>query len=334
MTLGEYPDAVPADYLIPPSTFDSDYDIEHFEDVSPALGLDVICSAGGAVMEDFDGDGHLDILASSWAPRDQIRYFRNVGDGTFADLTQQVGLEEPLLAMGCNFGDLDSDGYLDFYIGTGDPNMVTLVPNRMFRNAGGRHFQDVTTSGGFGHLQKGHAVAFGDLDHDGDQEVFAVIGGNYSGDVYQNVLFRNPGHGNHWLKLKLEGRRSNRAAMGARIEGGRQQRRRDSQHLSHCIQRGQLRVFEHAAGDRPGPGDIDSEARSPLARQRRETGFSRCADGQDALHTRGGSGFYGTRVRAVRTRVGHCVDAARPPLTLPFSTPSPRASPVASSFTY
>ena len=95
--------------------------------------------------------------------------------------------------------------------------MATIVPNRMFRNAGGQRFQDVTTSGGFGHLQKGHGVAFGDVDHDGDQDVFAVIGGAFTGDVYQNVLFRNPGHGNRWVKLKLEGRHSNRAAIGARI---------------------------------------------------------------------------------------------------------------------
>ena len=79
--------------------------------------------------------------------------------------------------MGANFGDLDNDGFLDFYIGTGAPDLNTLVPNRMFRNADGRVFQDVTTSGGFGHLQKGHGIAFGDLDNDGDQDIFEVIGG-------------------------------------------------------------------------------------------------------------------------------------------------------------
>ena len=49
----------------------------------------------------------------------------------------------------------------------------------MFRNAEGKFFQDVTTSGGFGHLQKGHAVAFGDIDNDGNLDVFEVIGGAY-----------------------------------------------------------------------------------------------------------------------------------------------------------
>ena len=458
MTLGEYPEQVPSNYLIPPAVFASDYDINRFDDIAPDLGLAVVGLSGGGIMEDFDGDGHLDIMASSWGLRDQLRYFhnggdgtfgertemagllgivgglnavqadydnngypdvlvlrgawlgeeglypnsllaneqgsfvdvteaaglltahptqtaawgdfdndgwvdlfvgnesvgepphpcelfhnggdgvvgfsdaaaaagvavvgyvkgvawgdydndgrldlyvsrlsvrepnmlfrndgedaagryrfhdvaapagvtgpaasfpawfwdydndgwqdlfvagfsgdvadvaagylglphdaemprlyRNNGDGTFADETRNAGLNEPLIVMGSNYGDLDNDGYPDCYIGTGDPYMATIVPNRMFRNAAGSAFQDVTTSGGFGHLQKGHGVAFGDVDHDGDQDVFAVMGGAFSGDVYQNVLFRNPGHGNRWLKLELEGSRSNRGAIGARI---------------------------------------------------------------------------------------------------------------------
>jgi hypothetical protein len=88
----------------------------------------------------------------------------------------------------------------------------------MFRNAEGRFFQDVTTATGTGHLQKGHGVGFADLDNDGAQDIFAVIGGSYTGDTYRSVLFHNPGNTNHWLKLKLEGTKSNRAAIGARIK--------------------------------------------------------------------------------------------------------------------
>src|SRR5207253_8853267 len=120
--------------------------------------------------------------------------------------------------MGCNFGDLDNDGFLDFYLATGNPNNAMLIPNRMFRNDAGKIFQDVTTSGGFGHLQKGHAVAFADFDNDGDQDVYAVMGGAYTGDTARNVLFENPGHGNHFIKLKLEGVQSNRSAIGARLK--------------------------------------------------------------------------------------------------------------------
>ncbi len=88
----------------------------------------------------------------------------------------------------------------------------------MFRNNEGKGFQDVTTSGGFGQLQKGHAIAFGDLNNDGEQDVYSVVGGALSGDHYHNQLFANPGHGNHWIKLKLEGVQSNRSAIGARIK--------------------------------------------------------------------------------------------------------------------
>jgi hypothetical protein len=97
----------------------------------------------------------------------------------------------------------------------------------MFRNAEGKYFQDVTTSGGFGHLQKGHGVAFGDIDNTGNQDIFEVMGGVYPNDKFWSVLYKNPGHGNHWIKLRLIGVKANRFAVGARIrvditEDGRQ----------------------------------------------------------------------------------------------------------------
>ena len=72
-------------------------------------------------------------------------------------------------------------------------------------------------SGGFGHLQKGHAVVFADLDSDGDQDVFEQLGGALAGDKYHDALFENPGFGNRWVTLKLIGTTSNRSAIGARI---------------------------------------------------------------------------------------------------------------------
>ena len=119
--------------------------------------------------------------------------------------------------MGANFGDLDNDGYLDFYIGTGYDNLEALMPNVMYRNQGGKRFANVTTAGGFGHLQKGHAVCFADLDNDGDQEVFQQMGGALPSDKFGDVLYENPGFGNHWITVQLVGTRSNRSAIGARI---------------------------------------------------------------------------------------------------------------------
>ena len=91
------------------------------------------------------------------------------------------------------------------------------MPNVMYRNRGGTGFSDVTKAGGFGHLQKGHGVAFADLDNDGDQDIFEQMGGTFPGDGFANAFYENPGFGNHWIKIRLVGRRSNRAGIGARI---------------------------------------------------------------------------------------------------------------------
>jgi hypothetical protein len=87
----------------------------------------------------------------------------------------------------------------------------------MFRNAAGRFFQDVTTSAGVGHLQKGHGISFADIDHDGDQDIYQVMGGAVTGDNFRNVLYENPGYGSRWIGLSLVGVRANRGGVGARI---------------------------------------------------------------------------------------------------------------------
>ncbi len=93
-----------------------------------------------------------------------------------------------------------------------------LVPNLMFKNVEGHRFVDVTASSGTGHLQKGHGVSFADWDCDGDLDLFVEAGGAVPGDKSYNVLFRNPGNGHHWLKVKLIGTKTNRAALGAKIK--------------------------------------------------------------------------------------------------------------------
>jgi hypothetical protein len=120
--------------------------------------------------------------------------------------------------MGSNFVDVDNDGFLDVYLGTGTPDYSMLVPNRLFQNLGGRRFLDVTVSSGTGHLQKGHSVACGDWDRDGNVDIFAEMGGATPGDMAHNVLFQNPGHANSWITVKLVGKKTNRAAIGARIK--------------------------------------------------------------------------------------------------------------------
>ena len=129
----------------------------------------------------------------------------------------EAGLDRVWLPMGSNFGDIDNDGFPDFYLGTGSPPFSYLVPNVLMHNVSGRRFEDVTIASGTGHLQKGHGVSFADWDRDGDLDLFLEAGGAVPGDKAHNVLFENPGHGNHWLTLRLVGTRSNRAAIGARV---------------------------------------------------------------------------------------------------------------------
>lgn len=205
-----------------------------FTDVAGAVGIDGPPISFPCWFWDYNNDGNLDVMIVGYAIQDvgdiaadylglphggqRTRLFRNNGDGTFTDVSREIGVYHPYLGMGSNFGDLDNDGWLDCYIGNGNPDLGVLIPNHMLRNDGGRRFQDVTTSGGFGQIQKGHGVAFGDINNDGTQDIFTVIGGAVEADHYPNQLFANPGHGNHWLKLKLEGVQTNRAAIGARVK--------------------------------------------------------------------------------------------------------------------
>ena len=90
----------------------------------------------------------------------------------FEDVTQKAGLDLVLATMGSNYADFDNDGFLDMYLGTGEPSFATLIPNRMFKNVGGTRFSEITGTTGTGHLQKGHGVACGDWDRDGDCRPF------------------------------------------------------------------------------------------------------------------------------------------------------------------
>ncbi len=184
-------------------------------------GLDDIFVSGYSNAEKSPANIFMANIRNPYDPRledHRPRLYRNNGDGTFTNIAKESGIGEPLTTMGCNYGDLDNDGFLDFYAATGDPSFLSIVPNKMYRNQGGETFEDVTFGGGFGHIQKGHAVGFGDLDMDGDQDIYAVMGGAYEGDNFQNVLFENPiGNQNSWINIRLEGSTSNRSAIGAKI---------------------------------------------------------------------------------------------------------------------
>jgi hypothetical protein len=205
-----------------------------FVDLARPLGVTGPEASFACWFWDFDNDGRLDLYVNDYRARtaeilaDRLglevprpsrpRLYRNVGVDGFRDVSRAVGLDHPMAPMGANFGDIDNDGYLDIFLGTGDMSYSGLDRKLLLKNVEGRSFVDVTTSSGTGHLQKGHGVSFADWDRDGDLDFFVELGGAAPGDRSYNALFRNPGHGRHWLKVKLVGTKTNRAALGARIK--------------------------------------------------------------------------------------------------------------------
>jgi hypothetical protein len=222
--------------------------IPHFEDVTHKAGLDRTPTYTFPTwFWDYNNDGWPDIFVCGYQyqtsmavavaadamgrplpPGTSTMYlYRNNGDGTFTEVTSESGLARPVFSMGSNFGDIDNDGWPDMYLGTGNPDFSSLMPNKLFRNRNGQRFEDVTTQARVGNLQKGHEVAFADVNNDGNQDIFVETGGAQPGDAYFSSLYINPGQdeGNSWIGVQLEGVQSNRSAIGARIaasirEGG------------------------------------------------------------------------------------------------------------------
>jgi tetratricopeptide (TPR) repeat protein len=189
---------------------------------------------------DYNNDGWPDILTTSLAPWEAVvealkkgysppqrnalhpdasRLFRNNGNGTFTDVTFESKLFYPTGTMGAGVADVDNDGYVDVYLGTGDPQISRLEPNRFFHNNGNGTFADLTNYVGFARPgNKGHGVAFVDIDEDGDLDIFAQLGGHYPGDHVYNAFYRNlKGNQNNWLEVSLRGVKSNRFAVGAQL---------------------------------------------------------------------------------------------------------------------
>ena len=198
---------------------------------------------------DYDNDLDLDILRPALAPWNDVllglsdryddlpaekkeemlrhgtRLYRNNGDGTFTDVSVEAGFIHPNGAMGTGVADLDNDGYLDIYFGTGDPAIERMEPDRLYRNNGDGTFTDLTFAAGVANVGKGHGETFVDIDLDGDLEIYAPEGGFVHGDRFPNAFYLNlQESGNHWIHIDLEGTKSNRDALDTRIyvtAGGR-----------------------------------------------------------------------------------------------------------------
>jgi hypothetical protein len=177
----------------------------------------------GADAVDYDGDGWLDIVKTNFSD-DTATLYHNNHDGTFSDVTAAAGLgkNSQFLGWGTLFVDIDNDGWPDLFMANGHvyPELDNKGLNNTFRERkilywsehNGR-FRDISLDSGPGITTpfNSHGVAAADFDNDGAVGILV----NNSHD--HPSLLKNLGDKGNWVLLKLEGTKSNRDAIGARV---------------------------------------------------------------------------------------------------------------------
>jgi len=202
-----------------------------FEDVTESSGAGYDAHgrthAGmGVDAEDVNGDGRPDLLVTNFANEANSLYM-NLGQGMFGDQTPTSGMSSdstPWVGWGCALADFDNDGWPDCFVANGhvDDNLHLLgrhtpyaQPPLLHRNRNGQRFQLATRDAGryFDSDRVGRGAAFGDIDDDGDIDIVV----NHK-DGAPALLRNDTPTDNHWIRLSLVGTKSNRDAIGARVE--------------------------------------------------------------------------------------------------------------------
>ncbi|MGP0065837.1 MAG: CRTAC1 family protein [Isosphaeraceae bacterium] len=202
-----------------------------FEDVTDSSGAgydaDGRVRAGmGVDAEDVNGDGRPDLFVTNYFDEPNA-LFINLGGGRFEERTRSWGMMHDSLlwvGWGCALADFDNDGWPDCFVSNGhvDDNLHLFdlknpyaQPALLHRNREGKRFELATRDAGayFDSDHVGRGVAYGDLDNDGDIDLVV----NHK-DGPPALLRNDTETRNHWIRLRLEGTRSNRDAVGARVE--------------------------------------------------------------------------------------------------------------------
>ncbi len=202
---------------------------DRFEEVAFEKGVPLaedgnFISGMGTDFRDFDNDGFADIAFVALA-RQTFPLFKNLAGREFKEVTEQTGLRKQCFGM-AGFGpglyDLDNDGWKDLFVSRGDvlahpmPGDTVDQHNTVFRNLGASGgWQPLTEEAGFGAgpAARHRGLGFGDLDGDGRIDVVTTALASPA-EIWMN---RSAGAG-HWLDIALEGTRSNRDGIGARID--------------------------------------------------------------------------------------------------------------------
>lgn len=193
-------------------------------------------SGMGVDAADYDQDGWMDLFVAN-VDHEMYSLYHNNKDGTFTDMAQATGIASTTRMMsgwGLKFFDYDNDGELDLLLCDGHPDdridgrvfgVKYLEPMLLFRNTG-KNFENVSAQSGpiFSRPIAGRGLALGDFNNDGAVDVLVAV--NNDAPI---LLRNNAGRENHWLGVKLVGKKANRDAVGAKIvyKSGELQRTRE-----------------------------------------------------------------------------------------------------------